>query len=1059
VAGLNYHAVAMEATPRVILVVDAHPESRAGVARLLGRLPGRPYRVVKAARGGEALTLAAASAPDCLLLAHRPPEVDGLGLLDQLRQAPTGAALPAVLLAEPADDETARAAIRHGAQGLLSRADATGRSLRLAIESAIEQARLVRVERRLREGEVVLAAAGRRLAESLDPSETLTAVADLIVPVLADWCIVDLIAEDGTVERAAVAHADPGRADLAAGLARYPPDLTRREGGADALRTGRSELESPVPDETLVRIARNAEHLALLRALGPVAHLRVPLVARGRVLGSLLLVSAESGRLYDADDQVLGEELAGRCALALDNARLHAAVEQARQRAGALADATGALSEAGATAEAVLPTVARLAATLVGDLAIVRLLSADSRWLTVAALDHPDPAARAEAEATLAEERHPADAGANGAALRTGQPQRVAGEALAELQQASDLSLWPPLPGAPTAALLAVPLRAEGRAIGTLSVSRPRADRPYTADDERFLQELADRAALAVERAHLHETERRMLQQAAFLSEASAILAADLDYHARLAALSRLVVPTLADWCVVDVLGDDGLIHRLAAVHADPAVQPTADELVRRYPTLSPDVSHTITRVLTTGDAWLDPAVTEERFVAEARDRDHLVLMRRLGFASEMVVPLTARGRPLGTITLAFAPGGRRHTPDDLVLAQDLAGRAALALDNARLHTATLASEKRFRALFEGTADASLVVDAAGRLIEVNEAAGAMTGYRLEELRGMSVVDLLADRASGEAELARLAREGFWRGELELRRKDGAIVPIEAQTTAVDLPDGTIYVSAMRDIGERRALERMQQELLATVTHDLKNPLASISGHAQLLQRRQAYTERSVVAILSETRRLGRLIDDLLDVTRAQTGQLTITRDWGDLLASVQAAVEAARVVSTTHRVELAAPEGPLVAFFDRDRLEQVVQNLLLNAIKYSPDGGTVRVQVDDRADEIWISVTDEGIGIAPDALPRLFRRFYRTPAARDRKLPGLGLGLFVTRSLIEAHGGRIWAESAGPGQGSSFTVVLPRQPDQRRADAGPGDAGDVASGAGGRQSREMTAT
>jgi signal transduction histidine kinase len=292
-----------------------------------------------------------------------------------------------------------------------------------------------------------------------------------------------------------------------------------------------------------------------------------------------------------------------------------------------------------------------------------------------------------------------------------------------------------------------------------------------------------------------------------------------------------------------------------------------------------------------------------------------------------------------------------------------------------------------------------------------------------------------------QAELDRIERDGYWRGELELRRKDGSTVPIEAQTTIVELPTGRIYVSAMRDIGERRNLERLQRELLAAVTHDLKNPLAGISGHAQLLRRRQTYAERSVLAILSETRRLGRLIDDLLDVTKAETGQLTITRDWGDVLATVQAAVEAAREVSTIHQLELAAPEGPLVAYFDRDRLEQVVQNLLLNAIKYSPEGGSILVRVEDRGDEIRLTVTDPGIGIPPEALPHVFGRFYRTAAARSRGLPGLGLGLFVTRSLVEAHGGHIVAESAGGGHGSTFTVVLPYESSLSRVDA-PGLAG-----------------
>src|SRR5581483_6800930 len=160
--------------------------------------------------------------------------------------------------------------------------------------------------------------------------------------------------------------------------------------------------------------------------------------------------------------------------------------------------------------------------------------------------------------------------------------------------------------------------------------------------------------------------------------------------------------------------------------------------------------------------------------------------------------------------------------------------------------------------------------------------------------------------------------------------------------------------------------------------------------------------------------------------------------DWGDLLATVRASVDAAQEVSDEHRVELEAPEEPVVAFFDPDRLEQVVQNLLLNAIKYSPAGGLVRVRVEEHPNEVWIAVTDEGIGITAEVMPRLFGRFYRADEARQRRLPGLGLGLFVTRSLVEAHGGRIWAESAGAGHGSTFVATFPRQAYDRSSPSAP---------------------
>jgi PAS domain S-box-containing protein len=196
-------------------------------------------------------------------------------------------------------------------------------------------------------------------------------------------------------------------------------------------------------------------------------------------------------------------------------ARRNAAVAMERDRArlAALAVTTRAVTAAGPTPGTVLATVARQAAALLGDLAIVRLLSGDGQWLEPAAVDHSDPVAREAVAAALARERHPADQGANGRALRSGRPQRLSGATLDADREKGVPDLWPSLPSGPTTALLAVPLRADGRAIGTLSVSRAGAGDPYDGEDERFLQELADRAGLAVERsrreAALRESEAR----------------------------------------------------------------------------------------------------------------------------------------------------------------------------------------------------------------------------------------------------------------------------------------------------------------------------------------------------------------------------------------------------------------------------------------------------------------------------------------------------------------------------------------------------------------------
>ena len=190
------------------------------------------------------------------------------------------------------------------------------------------------------------------------------------------------------------------------------------------------------------------------------------------------------------------------------------------------------------------------------------------------------------------------------------------------------------------------------------------------------------------------ETERMQREAAqCFLAEASALLSSSLDYTTQLEQLAHLLVPTLADWCSIDLFQDDGRIHRLAEVHADPSKAALAEQLRQQYPLLTADATHTLARVLRTGQSWFDPAVSPQRLQAEARDAAHWELEQALGFQAEMVVPLLARGRVLGTITCVLGHGTRRYSAADLALAEELASRAALALDNARLYQEARAAQ------------------------------------------------------------------------------------------------------------------------------------------------------------------------------------------------------------------------------------------------------------------------------------------------------------------------------------------------------------------------------
>ncbi|MDP8925299.1 MAG: PAS domain-containing protein [Chloroflexota bacterium] len=356
--------------------------------------------------------------------------------------------------------------------------------------------------------------------------------------------------------------------------------------------------------------------------------------------------------------------------------------------------------------------------------------------------------------------------------------------------------------------------------------------------------------------------------------------------------------------------------------------------------------------------------------------------------------------------------------------ARAIAERALEAEQEARAYAEF--AEIVYRSLFEGVADAVLVASEDARYVDANEAACALLGYTRDELRSMRPADIVVpSRPWAVVGYGRLLPDGSWQAEVTLRRKDGSLVAVETRARPVRLPTGTVYIGINRDISERKALERLQRDFIAMVTHELRTPLTTLKGYAQMMRRRGAYNERSLETMIDQAGRLERLLGDMIDVSILEAGRLELRREPVDVVGEAADAVEQIQALSHDHQVRLVAPDDPLVAWCDRDRLKQVFGNLLSNAVKYSPEGGEIVVRVEDRGNEVQIAVSDRGLGIAPDVLPRLFGRFYRA-SETAQGIRGLGLGLYITRSLIEAHGGQIWAESPGPGLGTTVQFTLP---------------------------------
>lgn len=323
-------------------------------------------------------------------------------------------------------------------------------------------------------------------------------------------------------------------------------------------------------------------------------------------------------------------------------------------------------------------------------------------------------------------------------------------------------------------------------------------------------------------------------------------------------------------------------------------------------------------------------------------------------------------------------------------------------------------SAEAHRAYFEAAPDALLLLAPDGGCLETNAAARELLG---REVGGESLLEGMVDPALLVVALAETARTGRWRGELRLRREDGGPAAVEAVLTS--LPgQGAMVLSC-------RAAEPASAEIVGLIGHELRNPIASLKGYAQLMQRRGVYSEDAVRTIVRQSNRLNRQVGDLVDAARLAAGRFEPRRVEVDLLVRVRALLESVCDLGAGQRLVVDIPGEPIVGFWDRDRIEQVLDNLIGNAVKFSPAGGEIRVTVARAGSRVRFVVADVGLGMEPEALPRVFERYYRTEAAKASATKGIGLGLYVCKGLVEAMGGQIGIESV-LGRGTTVTVELP---------------------------------
>jgi PAS domain S-box-containing protein len=418
--------------------------------------------------------------------------------------------------------------------------------------------------------------------------------------------------------------------------------------------------------------------------------------------------------------------------------------------------------------------------------------------------------------------------------------------------------------------------------------------------------------ALAREQAARAEAENSQ-KRAALLAEASRVLSASFDYQTTLAALVNLAVPALADYCALDIVEAEDKFDRIGEAHVDPAKSQLLRE-VATFPRSALTARHPLIRVITTGEPVLEADITPAFIRASFAAAEQRRVEEALGPRSLICVPLVTSGKPLGALTLVTSGSGRRYDLADLALAADLARRAAVVVEHARLFH--------------------------------------------------------------EAQQATRARD----------------------------------------------------DVLAVVAHDLRNPLNTVSMAVSLMLEstppERVQDRRQVEIVRRATDRMNRMIQDLLDVKRMESGRLTIDMRAETPSTLINDTIDMLRPLAagSTIRLETNIDDGLPTVHADAARIQQVLSNLVGNAVKFTPRNGRITVCAERVDGEVRFGVIDTGPGIPPEQVPHIFGRFWQAQTS-DRR--GIGLGLAIAKGIVEAHNGRIWVESH-VGLGSTFYFTLP---------------------------------
>ena len=503
------------------------------------------------------------------------------------------------------------------------------------------------------------------------------------------------------------------------------------------------------------------------------------------------------------------------------------------------------------------------------------------------------------------------------------------------------------------------------------------------------------------------------VRQRDYLLEISRALTQELDLDKLLARILKIAIEMLAGQAGIIALKEDG--WRVA----------TAQGIAPAF--LS----------------YLTPLLAEENVreldVSELnRMLKELTYTASMGLLNGTGLPLAANGQVIGVIFI-FRNYQDRFTPNDRIILQSFADQAAIAVYNARLYGQVSYEKQRLDALLDSAADGILILNADLTIERVNDAFERMYGKTNDELVNLSHDDVIRWVQDPQGSTLNEAIANGWPltpnatlyVEGDLKRSLPAPLPVGVTYAPLLSNNGKLrnIIVSVRDITHFRTADELKSTFISIVSHELRTPVALIKGYASTLRRDDAKWDKSTIndslaVIEEEADRLSKMIDDLLDASRLQAGGMNLNHADVSLPLLAQRVAERFSTQSNKHKIVAEFPEKFPVILADETRLEQVVSNLVSNALKYAPKGD-IKIIGSMRPEQVVVCVSDEGPGIEAKDLPHIFDRFYRsTNAVKQTK--GAGLGLYLARAIIEAHGGRIWADPK-PDSGARICFSLPR--------------------------------